>query len=109
MKTRDLFADCFVRVAPHDDLWLVSLSTDEHLVVMKTYGEVPNALEAVQEWMFMLSDETEITADRIRETLARLALGETVDLPKALGEIVEHDEFRTWFDREMEKSRHEEG
>jgi len=25
MKTRDLFAGCFVTIEPHDDVWLVSL------------------------------------------------------------------------------------
>jgi hypothetical protein len=64
MKTRDVFAGCSVTVAPHGDVWLVSLNTDDlSQVVMKTYHDLPDALEAVHDWMLMLSDETEINID----------------------------------------------
>jgi hypothetical protein len=64
MKTRDLFAGCSVLITPHDDVWLVSLHTDDlSKVVMNTYQELPDALESVHEWMLMLTDETQITPD----------------------------------------------
>jgi hypothetical protein len=61
--------------------------------------------------MLMLSDETEVAEEDattaalylLRETIARLALGEKARLP----EQVKEDEMRTWFQREMGKSRHE--
>jgi hypothetical protein len=59
MKTRDLFAGCFVTIEPHDDVWLVSLTTDDlSKLVLNTYLELPDALESVHEWMLMLTDET---------------------------------------------------
>jgi hypothetical protein len=61
VKTKDLFTGCSVTIMPHDDVWLVALYADDRtLVSMKTYGKLPDALEAVHEWMLMLSDETEI-------------------------------------------------
>jgi hypothetical protein len=49
MKTRDLFAGCSVTITPHDDVWLVSLTTDDlSKVVLNTYLELPDALEYVQ-------------------------------------------------------------
>lgn len=109
MKTRDLFAGCHAAIAPHDDVWLVPLVTDDgHMVTMQTYQELPDAFEAILEWALMLSDETEInsdaaaTRDLILETLARLELGETVRPPESIDEVVQRDELRTWFEREME-------
>jgi hypothetical protein len=109
MKTRDLFAGCFVTIEPHDDVWLVSLTTDDlSTVVMNTYLELPDALESVHEWMLMLTDETEITPDPaladslLRESLARRSLREEVRLPKTVAETRLRDELRTWFEREMD-------
>lgn len=112
MKTKDLFAGCSVCLMPHDEVWLVSLTTDdERTVTMRTYQDLPDALDAVQEWALMLTDETEIEPDAgaaqsiIRETLARLALGEAMNLPASIRETVQRDELRTWFEREMETNR----
>jgi hypothetical protein len=64
MKTRDLLAGYFVTIEPHDDVWLVSLNTDDlSRVAMNTYQELPDALESVHEWMLMLTDGT--SASRI--------------------------------------------
>jgi hypothetical protein len=111
VKTTDLFAGCSVTITPHDDVWLVSLNTeDEHMVAMRTYHELSDALEAVNLWTLMLSDQTEINtdheahrrrADLMRETLARLVLGQETKLPEKLQKVVEQDELRTWFEREM--------
>ena len=108
MKTRDLFAGCSVLIAPHDDVWLVSLATDsQKTVAMRTYHELPDAIEAVHEWTLMLSDETEITPDpfgavqMLMEALARNAIGEEMALPASLDEVMARDELRTWFEREM--------
>jgi hypothetical protein len=50
MKTRDLFAGCSVMITPHDDVWLVTLYTDDlKSVSMRTYHELPDAIEAVHE------------------------------------------------------------
>jgi hypothetical protein len=115
VKTKDLFAGCSVTIAPHDDVWLVSLKTDDQKTVsMRTYHELPDAIEAVHEWMLMLTDETEITPDPalatavLREALARLAVGEEVQLPETIDETRPRAEMRTWFEREMGKSRNEE-
>jgi hypothetical protein len=55
MKTRDLFAGCSVVITPHDDVWLVSLTTDELTsVMMRTYHDLPDAMEAAHEWLLML-------------------------------------------------------
>jgi hypothetical protein len=108
MKTRDLFVGCFVLITPHDDVWLVSLNTDDlSKVVLNTYLELSDALESVHEWMLMLADETPITPDPelayslLRETLARLSLREEVRLPKTVDATRLRDEMRTWFEREM--------
>jgi hypothetical protein len=111
VKTKDLFAGCFVTIMPHDDVWLVALHTDDQKTVsMKTYGELPDAMEAVHEWMLMLSDEMEVrvddnavkeAADLVRESLARMALGEEIKMPKELDEVILRDELRTWFERAM--------
>jgi hypothetical protein len=100
-----------VTIEPHDDVWLVSLNTDDlSKVVMNTYQELPEALESVHEWMLMLTDETEITPNpalansALRETLARLAVWEEVRLPKTVDETRLRDEMRTWFEREMGSS-----
>jgi hypothetical protein len=107
MKTRDLFAGCHVTIAPHDDVWLVSLIDNAlHTVSMQTYQELPDALEAVHEWMLMLSDETEVSpapevaVDLLREAMARLAIGEDVRMPREVDEFVVRDELRAWFQRE---------
>jgi hypothetical protein len=111
MKTRDLFAGCSVVIAPHDDVWLVSLTTDGlKSVMMRTYRELLDALEAAHEWLLMLSDETEIRIDGeahkriarlIREALARHALGEDMAQPTTLEAVMERDTVRSWFEREM--------
>jgi hypothetical protein len=68
MKTKDLFAGCSVTIAPHVAVWLVSMNTDSlKTVTMRTYHELPDAMEAALEWMLMLSDETEITPDPVRQ------------------------------------------
>jgi hypothetical protein len=115
MKTRYLFAGCSVMITPHDDVWLVTLYTDDlKSVSMHTYHELPDAIEAVHEWTLMLSDETEITPDPVlanaalQEALARAALGEEASLPVTIDEAHMHDELRAWFEREMRTSRHEE-
>jgi hypothetical protein len=111
MKTRDLFAGCFVLITLHDDVWLVSLTTDDlSKVVLNTYLELPDALESVYEWTLMLADETQITPDPalanslLRESLARLSLREEVRPPKTVHETRLRDELRTWFEREMGSS-----
>ncbi len=108
MKTKDLFAGCSVTIQPHDDVWLVSLNTeDEKLVCMKTYSHLNDAIEAVHEWTLMLGDEAEISPDAesaaalMREALARLAIGEEVFLKETVYEVVKRDELRTWYEREM--------
>jgi hypothetical protein len=108
MKTRDLFAGCSVTIEPYDEVWLVSLNTDDlSQVVLNTYLELPDALESVHEWMLMLTDYTEITLDpelansMLRESLARLSLREEVRLPKTVDETRLRDKLRTWFEREM--------
>jgi hypothetical protein len=108
LKTRDLFAGCSVVIAPHDDVWLVTLVKDDlKSVSMRTYHELPEAIEAVHEWTLMLSDETEIVPDSVlanaalQEALARTALGEEAALPVTIDEVMERDELRAWFEREM--------
>jgi hypothetical protein len=112
MKTRDLFACCSVTIAPHDDVWLVSLVDDAlHTVAMQTYHELSGALEAVHEWSLMLSDDEEIglhaahALDLLRAALARVALGEEAQLPKTIEDARERDEQRAWFEREMGTNR----
>ncbi len=69
---------------------------------------LPDALEAVHEWMLMLSDETEIhpsieaAVNRMRETLARHALDEAEILPTTKEELRARDELKSWFEREMD-------
>jgi hypothetical protein len=111
MKTRDLFAGCSVTITPHDDVWLVSLTTDDVTSLnMRMYHNLPDAVEAAHEWLLMLSDETEIRIDveahkrvarLMQEALARHALGEEIVQPKMLEEVVERDTLRSWFEREM--------
>jgi hypothetical protein len=74
---------------PHDDVWLVSLNTDDqHTITMLTYQELLDAMEAAHEWLLMLSDDAEISedaagaADFMREALARLAIGEEAPMPR---------------------------
>jgi hypothetical protein len=95
-------------ITPHDDVWLVTLYTDDlKSVSMRTYHELPDAIEAVHEWTLMLSDETEIVPDAfgavqiLKETLARNALGEELAQPATVAEVMERDELRAWFERAM--------
>ena len=97
-------------IAPHDDVWLVSLHTDDlKSVSMQTYHELPDAIEAVHEWTLMLSDETEVMPDAfgaiqiLMETLPRNALNEETALPGTIDQVMERDELRAWFEREMGK------
>jgi hypothetical protein len=99
-----------VTIMPHDDVWLVSLiMDDEKTVSMRTYHELSDAVEAAHEWLLMLSDETEIVPDAVggvqilMETLARNALGEETALPANLEDVMEREELRAWFEREMGK------
>jgi hypothetical protein len=115
VKTKDLFAGFSVTISPHDDVWLVSLHKDEQrTVTTRTYQELPVAVEAMHEWLLMLSDETEIIQDpagadsELREALARAALGEEVRMSETIDHAQVRDEMRTWFEREMGKSRNEE-
>jgi hypothetical protein len=111
MRTRELFAGCHVTIAPHDDVWLVSLIDDVlHTVAMQTYHDLPEAIEAVHEWSLMLSDEEEIglhaahAINVLRAAMARVALGEETHLPKSIEDAGERDEQREWFEREMGSS-----
>lgn len=111
MKTHELFVGCFVTVTPHDNVWLVSLNTgDDHMVLMRTCHELPDAMDATREWRLMLSDETEIVPDAVgagrilMETMARNALGEDVTLQVTVDEVMERDDLRAWFEREMGSS-----
>jgi hypothetical protein len=111
MKSRDLFVGCSVTIEPYDEVWLISLTTDDlSKLVMNTYLELPDALVSVHEWMLMLTDETEITPDPalanslLRESLARRSLREEVRLPKTVAEMRLRDEMRTWFEHEMGSS-----
>jgi hypothetical protein len=76
-------------------------------ITMKTYRELPDALEAVHEWMLMLADETAIhlsivtVVERMRENVARRGIGEDAALPSGPDEIMRCDELRRWFEREM--------
>ena len=111
MKITDLFASYSVTITPHDDVWLVSLNTDEdHMGTKRTYRDLPDAMDAAHEWLLMLSDETEIRIDveaqklvarLVHEALARDALGEGARPPTMLEEVVERDTLRSWFEREM--------
>lgn len=104
---------CSVLITPQDDVWLVSLITDAlSTVTMRTYHELPEAVDAAYEWT-MLSDETEITPDAfgavpiLMETLAHNALREEMAVPANIDEVMERAKLRTWFEREMRKSRQE--
>lgn len=76
-------------------------------ITMKTYRELPDALEAVHEWMLMLADETAIhpsivtVVERMRKNVARRGIGEDAVLPSGPDEIMQCDELRRWFEREM--------
>lgn len=112
MKICDLFSGCFVTIGLHNGAWAVALHTvDQTRVLMVTYEELPDALEAVHEWASMMRDDEEIdqnatgSVDLMRETLARAALGEAVLRPAA---VEKPEDTRTWFEREMGKSRNEE-
>jgi hypothetical protein len=109
VKTEDLFAGSSVTITPHDDVWLVSLHTDSlQTVTMRTYHELPGALDAAHEWMLMLADETEIAPDAVgavhllMETLARHAVDEGATLPATMEDLEARGTLRTWFEREME-------
>lgn len=115
MKTRDLFSGCFVTIGLHNGAWAVALHTvDQKRVLMNTYTELPDALEAVHKWTRMMSDDAEISpnaesaADLMRETLARAALGEAVGPPETVEEVEKPEDLRSWFEREMGISRNEE-
>lgn len=86
------------------------------MVAMRTYHELPEALEAVNLWTLMVSDQTEINTDQeaheraaglMRETLADLVLRQDTRVPEKLQKVEEQDALRTWFEREMGKRRHE--
>jgi hypothetical protein len=72
---------------------------------MRTFHELPDAIEAVHEWTLMLSDETEIVPDTfgvlpmLMEMLARNALGEPMSQSVKVDEAMERDELRAWFGR----------
>ncbi len=115
MKTKDLFVKCFITIGPHEDTWLVGFHcAGQKLFAMRSYHEVADALETLHEWMLLFSDETEVTpadegaATLLRETLARLAVGEETHLPDTIDELQKRDDLRTWFEREMRKSQGEE-
>ncbi len=105
MKTRDLFAGCFVTIASHHGGgWLVALRANQkETITLRHYPNLPDTMEAAHHWVFMLDDASEIPTDEpatkeaaqfMRTTLAWLAIGDdptTKPLP--------------WFDREMRKSR----
>jgi hypothetical protein len=61
----------------------------------------------VHEWMLMLADETAIHpsivtfVERMRKNVARRGIGEDAALPSGPDEIMQCDELRRWFEREM--------
>jgi len=82
----------------------------QHMLAMRTYHELPDALEAVNLWALMLRDETGINADHeaheraadlMRETLANLVLRQEIKLPEKLWKVNERDELQTWVEQEM--------
>jgi hypothetical protein len=108
MKTKDLFAGCSVTIAPHDDVWLVSLVTDMRATVsMLTYHSLADAIEDAYAWAMMLSDEKEITPDPegamnvLMEAVARDTLGEDIGTPKTFDEALTRDNLRAWFEHDM--------
>jgi hypothetical protein len=83
---------------------------DGHLVTMRSFHELHLALEAVHVWTLMISDESQITPDAVGAmnlvmvTLARVVLGVELVLPANPDEVMERDELRMWFEREMGKN-----
>jgi len=115
MQTKDLFAGCVVAITPEGDgLVVLLLTNDRTTIFAKTYHDVDEAMDAVHQWMLMLVDETEIHPsivrfiEQMRKNVARHAIGDDVVPPPNLPEFIHRDELRTWFEREMGKSRGEE-
>jgi hypothetical protein len=111
VKTKDLFAGCFVTIAPDTDGWLVTLRKNNHeTIALKRNGGLSEAIDAVRDWTLLLSDEADLGADDnalkgsaelARETLARMAVGEEAPPAVEPAEAVLRDELPAWFEREM--------
>jgi hypothetical protein len=112
MKVRDLFAGYRVAISPAGDDWRVYLVSPAGVDRLGTFHtELPEALDVAHEWLLMLVDETELSddatvavallADRLCEHLARRVAGEPVLEASGLDVLVDRDELRRWFEREM--------
>jgi hypothetical protein len=112
MKVRELFAGYRVTLSPDGGEWRATLADEDGIDRLSTiHGELPDALDAAHEWLMMLVDDTELSdhavaaihtlADRVRELLARRAIGEPVLEASGLDAIADREELRRWFEREM--------
>jgi hypothetical protein len=112
MKILDLFDGCYVTAQPVESYWAVQLTDSSgRILSSKVCLSVADAAGAVQQWLTVIDDDTEILEQNpamqeevvslLREAIITTAAGEQSDLPHAVAALIERERLRDWFEGQM--------
>jgi hypothetical protein len=115
MKIRDLFRSQRIQVYPDGNGWVVALlDPDRGAQSVRTYGTLPEALEAIGDWMRVMTDEREIEDDPVirdrlfdllHNAMIRYEAGEDPnEVPEDDEKVIEYERLKAWFERQMDGS-----
>lgn len=113
MRIRDLFAGCSITTTSVENYWTVQLADSSGRVLSSRIClSILDAVRAVQQWLTVIADETEIldqdpamqdeVVALLREAIVSTAAGEQDDVPHALAALIEREHLRGWFQRQMD-------
>ncbi len=110
VRIRDLFADRTVQIELVATRWVVAVCRHDGTVQLaSSYASRIEALEGIEAWMDLMSDEAEIEPDvdldsvfsMLWEAAARRAVGEGLEEPIHPSQAIELNRQREWYRREM--------
>jgi hypothetical protein len=116
MRIRDLFAGCYVIALPVENYWTVQLTDSSgRILSSRICLSIEDTGSAVQQWLTVVGDETEIydqdpalqdeVAALLREAIVSTAAGEQADVSHALVALLERERLRGWFQSQMDDAR----
>ncbi len=109
-RIRDLFADRIVQIEFVATRWVVSLCRHDGTVQLaSSHASRIEALEGIEAWMDLMSDETKIESgvdldsvfSMLWEAAARRATREGLEEPIQPSKAIELNRQREWYQREM--------
>jgi hypothetical protein len=111
VRVRDVFAGHRVELYLRGRHWIVALTHPENGVQhAASYVDAGDAYASLETWLEILSNESEIETEQdlrgvlesmMDELVAREDAGEPLDDPGDIRNVIERDELRRWYEREM--------